>query len=634
MLYGFAGAVLHVNLTTGELQVEHPDEQTYRTYLGGSALALSYLLRECPAGADPLGPDNVLVFAISAPTGFPISGQSRATVVARSPLTGAVGDAQAGGFWPAELKFAGFDAVVIKGRSEHPVYLWIHDGEAELRDASHLWGMETGPAEDRIREELGDNDIEVAQIGPAGEKLVRFAAIMTMANRAFGRTGLGAVMGAKNLKAVAVRGRRKPVAADSAALLALAKEGAKGIDDNPAVKGLGKYGTANIVGYQNAIGGQPTYNYRTGVFPEADKMTGERMYETILKDRDTCYACAVRCKRVVEVIDGPYPVSPRYGGPEYETISTFGSYCGVSDLAAIAKANELCARYGADTISAGATIAWAMECFEQGLITTQETGGIELRFGDAGAMLAMLEHLLRREGLGDVLAEGSVRAAERLGRGHEYLIAVKGQEIPAHMPQVKRSMALIYAANPFGADHQSSEHDNSYTPKSGKRDLSRMARLGLTNPQDRTALNEEKVRFTLTTQYTFSALDSISVCQFVFGPGWQLYGPEDTARLMRAVTGWDITVEELQEVGARRLNLLRAFNAREGIGRDRDTLPKRLFKKLEEGRSAGLAVDEEELARALDAYYTMAGWDRVTGMPTRERLEELWLGWVADTLQL
>ncbi len=419
-MYGFHGRILHVDLSTQRLWVETPDEAFYRKYMGGSALCLYYLLREMPAGVDPLAPENVLAMAVGPMTGVPVSGQSRLTVAAKSPLTGAVGDSQCGGYFPAELKFAGFDGIIIRGRADHPVYLWIHDGEAEIRDARHLWGKVTGEAEDLLKEELGEKKIEVMQVGPAGENRVRFAAIMNMANRANGRTGMGAVMGSKNLKAIVVKGSNawKPKVAHPDKLKGLARWGAQNLETSDTY-GLALFGTAVDMTPQNRSGGLPTRNWQSGYFEGADRISGERMYEEILKKRDTCYGCVVRCKRVVEVTDGPYRVDPRYGGPEYETLATFGAYCGIDDLEAIAYANQLCNMYGMDTISCGATIAWAMECFEHGLITQEDTDGIDLRFGNAEAMVQMVEKIARREGFGNVLAEGSWRAAQIIGRGTE-----------------------------------------------------------------------------------------------------------------------------------------------------------------------------------------------------------------------
>jgi aldehyde:ferredoxin oxidoreductase len=631
-MYGFAGKILHVNLTTGQIEIEQPPEEFYRTYWGGSAMGTYYLLKNTPPGADPLGPENTLSFMLSATTGAPISGQSRATTTAKSPVTGLIGDAQAGGFWPAELKFAGYDGIVFTGKSPHPVYLWVHDGEAELRDAAHLWGKVTGDAQRAIQRELGDSKIEVAQIGPAGEQLARLANIMNMSNRAHGRTGMGAVMGSKNLKAVAVRGHRQIVLADKGAVTRLARQAAKSIPDFPDMKALQDYGTANVVMYQDTSGGLPTRNYTSGTFENAEALCGETMADTILRENDTCYACSVRCKRVVEAEYRGRKVEPFYGGPEYETLATLGSYCGVGDLNAVSLANQMCAQYGLDTISTGATIAFAMECFEKKILTLADTGGIELRFGNADALIAVVEQIGHREGLGALLCDGSAHAAEAIGRGAaDLVVAVKGHELPAHMPQVKRSLALIYAVNPFGADHQSSEHDPAYAPGASQVGLDRLARLGLTNPQEDRVLNREKAEFALYTQWNYSFLDSADLCQFVYGPAWQLIGPDEMVELMQAVTGWEFSLEEMQRIGERRLNLMRAFNAREGAGRERDTLPKRLFDEpLKGGASDGLFVTHEELAAALDDYYELAGWDRVTGNPTRAKLEELGLGWLAQ----
>jgi aldehyde:ferredoxin oxidoreductase len=638
---GYQGKILHVNLTDRKVTVEEPPESFYRTYMGGSALNLYYLLREMTPGIDPLGPDNILCLSVGVTTGAPFSGQSRMTASAKSPLTGAIGDSQCGGFWPAELKFAGFDGLIIRGRAETPVYLWIHNGKVEIREASHLWGKVTGEVEKGIREELGDPKIEVLQIGPAGEKRVRFACLINMCNRANGRTGMGAVMGSKNLKAVAVRGNQKPGIADREALTEMGRWGSNAFP-NSGVAGLGKYGTANVVSLQQTMGGLPTYNFTSGVFEGWKKIDGPTMYETVLKGRetgkqdqegrDTCFGCLIRCKRVVEIKEGPYVVDPLYGGPEYETVATLGSYCGVDDLAATCKANEICNQYGLDTISCGATISWAMEAFEAGVLTLADTGDLDLRFGNARAMVELAERIAKREGFGDLLAEGSARAAERLGRGAEFLITSKNQEAPAHMPQVKRSLALIYAVNPFGADHMSSDHDPSY--EAGYENFkTRLGALGLTQPQKPQSLGPEKVHFARKTQYFHSMLDSLNLCQFACGPSWQLYGPEEITKIVKAVTGWDVTIEELLTVGERRLNMMRAFNAREGILRNQDTLTEKFFQRgLKGGPSDGWKIDKAEWEAARDEYYRQCGWDVKTGAPTRQTLERLGLGWVADRL--
>ncbi len=644
MPYGYNGKILHVDLTAGTLTVETPPESFYRTYMGGSAMGLYYLLKGMPAGVDPLAPENVLTIFTGVTTGASVSGQSRVNINAKSPISGAIGDSQGGGFFPAEMKFAGFDGIVVKGKSPKPVYLWIKDGVAELRDASRLSGKITGEAESALKQELGDEKIEVLQHGPAAEKGVLFSSALSMSNRNNGRTGMGLVMASKNLRAVVVRGAQKPAVADQKALAAINRLGPKWMPENPDMAGLGKYGTASVVMPQHSMGTLPTRNYNEGAFELAEEISGERLYDVYLKGaaegkqdkqgRDTCYACVVRCKRVVE-LEGKYPVDEKYGGPEYETIGTFGSYCGVKDLAAISRANQMCNEYGVDTIACGATIAWAMECYEKGILSKDDTGGIELKFGDADAMLETLEQIVTGSSdFGRLLGQGSERAAQAIGKGaDECLITVKGAEAPAHMPQAKRSLALIYAVNPFGADHQSSEHDWMYeTGIASDLYLERLALLGLTEPQEPLSLGAEKVKFAYLGEAFYSMLDSVELCQFVWGPGWTLYGPKETVEMVNAVTGWDVTVEELVRVGERRLNLMRVFNAREGFDRKQDKLPKKFFKALQgEGPTAGIAISHEEVEFALDEYYKLAGWTK-DGRPTREQLEKLDLAWAGELL--
>ena len=629
MPYGYNGKILHVDLTKGELTVEEPEEAFYRKYLGGSAMGMHYILRDMPKGADPIGPDNVLTLMTGVTTGAAISGQSRINANAKSPISGGIGDSQGGGFFPAELKFAGFDGIVLKGKSAKPVCLWIKDGEFELRDAAHLMGRTTGEVEEILKDELGDKKIEILQHGPAAEKGVIFSSLVSMANRNNGRTGMGLVMASKNLKAVVVRGRKKPAIANPAALAALNKTGPKILPDNPDMPGLAAEGTATVVLFQNTIGSLPAHNYNEGQFEHCEDISGTRMVETILKERDTCFACVVRCKRVVEIKEGAYKADPKYGGPEYETLGTFGSYCDISDLGAIAQASQLCNEYGVDTIAAGATIAFAMECFEKGVITKEQTDGLELKFGDPAAMLKALEVMVKGEGeFGKTLGLGSERAAQVWGHGaNEFLITVKGAEAPAHMPQAKRSLSLIYAVNPFGADHQSSEHDPYYEEGVADLNLNRLKMIGLGEPQPGYSLTAEKVRFAYLTQVFYSLLDSAELCQFVFGPAWTLYGPAETVEMIRAVTGWDITVEELMTVGERRLNLFRIFNAREGLDRKDDKLPKKFFKQLQGvGPTAGIALTHEEVDSAIDEYYKLAGWTN-NGIPTPETMERLEIAW-------
>jgi aldehyde:ferredoxin oxidoreductase len=641
MSYGYTGKILRVDLSTSTLTTEEPGDAFYRKYMGGSALNLYYLLNEMPPGADPLHPENMLALSVGATTGAPISGQSRLTATAKSPLTGAIGDSQSGGFFPAKLKFAGFDAIIVKGRAASPVYLWLHDGQAEIRDASHLWGQLTGPCQEGIRKELGEPKAEILQIGPAGEKLVRFAAIISMCNRANGRTGMGAVMGSKNLKAIAVQGDKRPDLADKNALNELARWGKEAFP-NSAVAGLGKFGTAEIVNLQHSAGGLPSYNFTSGVFDGWKAIDGSTMYETILKGRenekqdsygrDTCFGCIIRCKRVVEINEGPFQVDSLYGGPEYESISALGSYCGIDNLPAIAKANELCNRYGLDTISTGATVAWAMEAFEAGELTPEDTGGLTLKFGDSEAMVKLVEMIANREGFGDILAEGSERTAQKLDCGREFLITSKSQEAPAHMPQVKRGLGVIYAVNPFGADHQSVEHDPAYEADF-KFFKDRLALLGLDKPQEFLSLGSEKIDFVKKTQQLYSLMDSLCLCQFACGPAWQLYGPEEMVKVVQAVTGWDVTINELLLVGERRLNMMKAFNVREGFTREHDALPQKFFTRaLKGGPTDGFKLDKDLYESALSEYYGQVGWDEKTGIPKRETLERLGLEWISVEL--
>jgi aldehyde:ferredoxin oxidoreductase len=627
MPYGYHGRILHVDLTSRKMEVEEPEERFYRKYVGGSAMGAYYLLKHTPAGADPLGPENTLSLMVSAVTGAPVSGLSRVAATAKSPLSGLADESAAGGFWPAELKFAGFDGIVIRGKAEHPLYLWLHDGEAELRDAVRLVGRFTADVEDAIREELKDERIHVLQCGPAAEAGVLYGALVNNANRVNGRGGMGTVMASKNLKAVAVRGRDRPAVADPHGLRALARWGAEHVDES-GVSGFKRLGTSVLVLSQSRVGGFPTRNWASGTFEGADKISGEHMAETILKSNDTCYACAVRCKRIVEVKDGPYEVLPRYGGPEYETIGTLGAYCEVDDLEAIAYANQLCNMYGMDTIACGATIAWAMDCFERGLLTVEDTGGIELRFGDAEAVVRMTKMIGRREGFGRLLGEGSARAAQRLGVGQELVVAVKGREQPAHMPHTKRTIALMYAVNPGGADHTVYEHDTSYP-----RFPERMAELDLLDPEAQGTLDPEMVRYALYSQHMMSCVDSLCGCKFVYGPAWQLYSLSQLTEVVQAITGWSVTLWELMKVGERRINLLRAFNAREGVGAEADTMPPKMEVPLEGGPTDGVAVSADEFEQARDLYYQMAGWDE-QGRPSRHRLQEIGLQWVADELGL
>ena len=621
--------VYHVDLTRGTIETKTLPEDVYRKYPGGSSLAAYLLLQSIPAGADPLGPDNVLVMAVSPLTGLAISGQSRMTACARSPLTGAIGDSQCGGFFPAEMRAAGADAIVFTGQAKEPVYLWLNDGKAELRPAKHLWGKVTAEVDSLLKKEIGDEKVEIAQIGPAGENLVRFAAIMNMVNRANGRTGLGAVMGSKRLKAVVVRGSKWPKPAAPEAFRGLVKRLKELQEANPGIVWFGEYGTAGVLAIQDKVGGQPTRNYTEGTFEQAKDIDGSVLAKTILKERDTCYACVVKCKRTVEVHEPGLDIDPVYGGPEYETLTFFGSMCGVGDLKLLSKASADANMYGMDTISAGATIAWAMDAKSKGLLDDK---GLGLAFGDGQSVLRAIEAIALRRGVGDLLAEGSLRAAKTLGQAAvDLTVTVKGQELPAHMPQHKRSLGLVYAVNAFGADHQSSEHDTALRAKPGTLQNRRLEELDIAASLPLTDLSDAKVRFAFRSQCFYSALDTLGLCQFVWGPSWQLYGPSETVELVRSGTGWQATMEELLEIGERKINLMRAFNAREGMGKAADVLPKKLFQPLVgKGPTAGVALTTEEFEHARESYYRLAGWDPATGYPTPAKLRDLGLEWLAE----
>ncbi len=624
--YGYAGKILRVDLGTGTIGIERPDERFYRTYLGGWGIIAYYLLKETVPGVDPLGPDNLLIFAGGTVTGTPLAGSGRSAVGAKSPLTEGFGAGEAGGWFGAELRQAGYDAVVIRGQARHPVYLWIKDGEAEIRSAAGLWGLQTADAQEAIRAELGDPRVRVAQIGPAGEQLARIACVMHDITRAAGRSGLGAVMGVKRLKAVAVRGSGTVPVADPAALAALARWFSGHYKDTWG-NDLQDKGTANGVDYHNRTGGLPTRNFQEGAFEGYASITGERMRDTILRERDTCHACPVRCKRVVEVREGPFATAPVYGGPEYETVGALGSSCGVSDLAAVARGNALCNAYGLDTISTGMSIAWAMECFERGLLTAEDTGGLEIRFGDAAMMVRMVELMGRREGFGHTLGEGALRAAQAIGRGSAaYVMHAKGQEIPMHEPRVKVALGLGYAVSPTGADHCHNMHDSDYTDEEG---IASMMPFGLLDPLPATDLGPAKVRLARTAIPWGTVGNSLGFCNFVAS----MIDVGRQVEIVRAITGWDTSLHELLQAGERTYTMARAFNAREGFTAADDRIPARFFEAFREGPSAGNALQRAEFERARALFYRMMGWDERTAAPTAARLHELGVGWVAEAIQ-
>jgi aldehyde:ferredoxin oxidoreductase len=622
---GYNGKILRVDLDRESITVEELHETLYSRYLGGGTLALHYLLNELKPKSDPLGPENILVFAGSVISGTPATGLSRFSVAAKSPLTNAFGEAEAGGWWIPELKFAGYDAIVIKGKAPRPVYLWIHDGEAEIRDARQLWGKFSKETQEEIRKELGDERIRIASIGPAGEKLVKVACILNELKHANGRTGLGAVMGSKNLKAVAVRGKKKMEVADEESVKRLSKW-LKDTYEEPYFS-IGNLGTARVTVMLSEQGILPTSNFREGSFEGAEAISGETMSKTILARRGTCYGCFVRCKREVQVTE-PYSVDPIYGGPEYETLAAFGSMCGIDDLKAISWANQLCNAYGLDTISTGSLISFAMECSEKGLLKKGDTEGMELRFGNVEAMVRMVEMIGKREGLGDILADGICSAAQKFGKGADRLaMHVKGMPLPFHEPRGKVGVGLGYAVSPTGPDHMEFPHDPFWATEAG---IALLRPLGILEPVDVLDLGPKKVRVFIYLQQYFDLLNSLGICMFTAKP----FGPHTFTEIVdyvKAVTGWQTSLFDLLKVGERHANMARIFNLREGFTSKDDTLPDRLFNPMEGGTLKGKKIDKEQFSKAVETYYQMMGWDPETGVPEKEKLAELDLDWLTSS---
>ncbi len=626
MGFGYFGKILKVDLASGVISIDTHDDLFYRTYVGGWGIVAYYLFKEVPRGADPLGPDNLLIFTRGIATGAAAGGSGRSVVGAKSPLTGGFGAAEVGGYWGAELTKAGYDAIVIQGQSEKPVFLVIDDDKVEIRPAEHLWGLLTAPAQAAIQTDLGPEGkhFRVAQIGPAGEGLSLIASIMHDINRAAGRTGLGAVMGSKRLKAVAVHGTHKLPVADPQAVADIARGYAKNYPNTWAVD-LHDQGTAGGVA-SSLIGGLPTHNFQEGSFDAWELISGTTMRDTILKDRATCFACPVVCKRVVEIKAGPYPVDPVYGGPEFETIGAFGSCCGVADLAAVACCNQLCNAYGLDTISTGVTVAWAMECFSRGLITRQDTGGIELSFGNVEALVEIVGQIGRREGFGALLGQGAYRAAQQIGRGTQELVMhVKGQPIPLHEPRIKFGFGIGYAVSPTGADHMHNFHDVDYDTADK---IAVLRPFGILEPRPFNDLGPEKMRM-LAVEIPWQTLNNaLGFCMFVSGT----YDRFKFVELVHAITGWDTSLLELEKAGERVYTMARAFNAREGLDAAQDRLPERFFERFKAGPSANNHIDPEIFNQALITFYQMMGYDTCTGAPLPWKLHELGVGWIANVL--
>ena len=613
-MLGYNGKILRINLTTRCHSVEKPSEDYYKLYLGGRGIIIHTLLTEVSPGIDPLGPDNKLIFALGPLTGHPLPGSGRNSVGAKSPLTGGFGEAEAGGFWGAELKRTGFDAIIVEGASPVPVYVWINHGEIEIREAGHLWGMEIADADDALKKELSNNKIKTALIGPGGEKRIRYACIANDITHAAGRTGLGAVMGSKKLKAIAIRGETPPPVADQQKMLELARWMGKNFKEKASGHHL--VGTGSPMLQYERSGNLPVRNFKGGSFPGAAQIAPQQMFEKgYVKKRDTCYACPIRCKRVVS-LETPWKVDIRYGGPEYETLGAFGSNCGVNNIEALMKANEICARHGIDTISTGVSISFAMECYEKGILTKSDTDGLELTFGNAQAMVEMVERIALRKGLGDILAEGTKRASEKIGRGSsEYAIHVKGLELPMHEPRYKQGMGLHYSVHAAGADHCSGVQDDLVQKNQVK-----------WNTLPASELSQRKAQMVYEVGLWRHMGNYTGMCIFVPWSNQQI------AEAVEAVTGWPMDSRLLADVAERGITLARIFNLREGISRNEDKLPQRFSDSPPEGPLKEISVDTAKLETAQQAYYQLLGWTEA-GIPTRERLVELDIEWAYGYIQ-
>ncbi|MBW1931294.1 MAG: aldehyde ferredoxin oxidoreductase family protein [Deltaproteobacteria bacterium] len=608
-MQGWMGKLLRVDLTTGRLSVEMVDPEVARDFIGGRGWAIRYLYDEVDPGVDPLSEGNKVIFATGPLTATLTPSGARYMVVTKSPLTGAITCANAGGEFPTEMKRTGFDMFIFEGRSPRPIYLWVNDDQAELRPADHLWGMDVHTTVALIRKET-DPKVRVACIGPAGEKLVKIAAIMNDAHRAAGRAGVGAVLGYKNLKAVAVRGHNKVSLADPEKLMDISKEVRKEVEQ---IAKAGKlvlrdYGTAYVATVTNSFGIIPTRNFQSGVFAGAEVISGEILNKKYLIRPKPCHGCPIACGRVTRV------EHPLYGGegegPEYETLAAFGSSCGIDNLEAIIKANYLCNELGLDTISTGMTISCAMELYEKGYLPQADVGR-PLEFGDAGAIVDLTRKTALREGFGDLLAEGSFRLASRYGHP-EVSISSKKLEFPGYDPRGVKGMGILYATSNIGASHM--RGDTIYVE------------LGYVSVDVDPLTHKHKAHYCKHLQDIFAVIDSVGLCVFVamrhFVQHNESLSMTRLADLMNSATGVGYDPKNLLLAGERIYNLERLFLLKAGFTKDDDTLPPRMLKEpMPEGPAQGQVV---ELDVMLPEYYQLRGWSS-EGIPTEEKLKELGL---------
>ncbi len=613
---GYGGRLLRVDLTRGTSEIHPLDERLARAFLGGNGLAVRLLWDAAPAGLDPYDPANPVGLAVGPITDTLVPGNSRACIATKSPLTGLFFDSTFGGRFPATLKRTGFDAVVITGRAPHPTYLVVSETGAVLRDARALWGRTTREAVEAIQGAEGP-DADALAIGPAGERGVRFACLAHYwKNRegVAGRGGIGAVCGAKQLKAICVTGARKTAVADPARLKRLVEETREPM--KTGTRNLTIYGTPFLTGPINALGALGAYNLRQEVYAEAEVLDGRSLKEHY-HDRDTtCLKCPVACGKQFAVPDAV----PVYGGtrgkmPEYETLFAFGSMLGNANAPSIVQANILCDLLGLDSISMGVTLAFVAECLELGLLRPQDVG-VPFGWGDHAGLIRLIELTARREGFGDRLAEGSRRLAAEIGREAERLpYAVKGLELPAHSARALKGMSIGYATATRGGSHHDTRPTPQYAPGFDRRST------------------EDKPAFAVKSQHFTAVDDSLVMCRFTSERGFGLFVNDSYAGLVSAVTGWDMDAAELERLGERVVNLERLFNVREGVRRADDVLPwKVMHEPIPDGPSAGMHCPPAELAAMLDAYYALRGWD-ADGVPTPERVAALGLGHLAGAPQ-
>lgn len=630
MLNGYMGKVLFVDLTSGSIKVESFGEDIYRGFIGGAGLGVRVLYERMRAKEDPLGPNNILGFVTGVLTGIGAPSTSRYTVVTKSPLTGTWGDANSGGYFAPELKATGYDAVFFSGISPKPVYLMLQDGKAELRDATHLWGKDTVETEAILRQEVGDKRARVSCIGPTGESQSLLAAIIHE-RRAAGRSGVGAVMGAKRLKAIVARGTMKVPVADATRLRDLRQSTLKTFK-SPLLEAdkitgdiMGAYGTSGFFSNSIASGDAPIKNWlvmgEEGM-PDYANLSAEEI-EKLLVRRATCFDCPIGCKGTIKLDKGPYAVGET-AWPEYESITLLGPLCLNSDLESVIKENDICNHYGMDTISAGAVLAFAVESYERGTIDKNDTGGIELTWGNSKALVAMLEKMVRREGFGAVLADGVKKAAERIGKGsEEWAMHVHGQELPAHDPRVSPGYGTTYITDPTPARHTRGVVVADGLDAGLGRPWAQYPQLVFPEVEllDFQKKGPMYAVMECYDEYTWAC----GLCVFVGGG----IGAYPTVEFMAAATGWDFTIEEGLIAGQRMKTLRHAFNIREGISTKDFKLPKRVSAPPAAGPIAGREVDFDAFRKS---YYQALGWDQATGKPAEQTLRKLGLSELVGNL--